>query len=260
MSWVITPTFYGFITDADAKDYLARVHAAEGQTLEPAVALAVEAFVVGCKADGIWTAIKASCILAGARTRLGALTPLVGSSPTGSNLIDGDYDRKTGIKGNTSNKSINTNYAIPSGDQNNAHGAVWCSEVMSPLGNILFGSADGGGIGAYPNSANSYVISVNSNGGLTGNITGVGNSTGLIGGSRSNSSNHNWIAGIRSGSITIGSDIPLTATVRVLSGVGVPTFNSSARVAFYSLGQSLNLSLLNTRVTTLINAFAAAIP
>ena len=36
-------------------------------------------------------------------------------------------------------------------------------------------------------------------------------------------------------------------------------FNNS-RLAFYSIGESLNLALLDARVTTLINAFAAAIP
>ncbi len=35
---------------------------------------------------------------------------------------------------------------------------------------------------------------------------------------------------------------------------------SNARIAFYSIGESLNLALLDARVTTLINAYAAAIP
>jgi hypothetical protein len=39
-----------------------------------------------------------------------------------------------------------------------------------------------------------------------------------------------------------------------------PTNYSNARIAFYSIGESLNLTQLDARVTTLINAFAAAIP
>jgi hypothetical protein len=35
---------------------------------------------------------------------------------------------------------------------------------------------------------------------------------------------------------------------------------SNARLAFYSIGESLDLALLDARVTDLINAFAAAIP
>jgi hypothetical protein len=41
---------------------------------------------------------------------------------------------------------------------------------------------------------------------------------------------------------------------------GTFTSFSNARLAFYSIGESLNLALLDTRVTALINAFAAAIP
>jgi hypothetical protein len=35
---------------------------------------------------------------------------------------------------------------------------------------------------------------------------------------------------------------------------------TNARLAFYSIGESLDLALLDARVTTLVAAFAAAIP
>jgi hypothetical protein len=35
---------------------------------------------------------------------------------------------------------------------------------------------------------------------------------------------------------------------------------SNARLAFYSIGEALNLALLDARITTLINAFAVVIP
>jgi len=62
--------------DPDALLYIAAVQAADGQPLEAGVRKAISDFVVGCKADGIWSAIKASCLLMGARTLAGALTPL----------------------------------------------------------------------------------------------------------------------------------------------------------------------------------------
>jgi hypothetical protein len=68
--------------------------------LEIGVQSAYNDFVVGCKADGIWDAIKASCILAGARTLSGSLTPLKGAAPTNFNFVSGDYNRKTGLVGN----------------------------------------------------------------------------------------------------------------------------------------------------------------
>jgi hypothetical protein len=49
--------------DPDAAAYIAAVEDTDGQALEAAVVDAIDAFVVGCKADGIWSAIKASCIL-----------------------------------------------------------------------------------------------------------------------------------------------------------------------------------------------------
>jgi hypothetical protein len=41
---------------------------------------------------------------------------------------------------------------------------------------------------------------------------------------------------------------------------GLAEGKSVARLAFYSIGESLDLALLDARVTDLINAFAAAIP
>jgi hypothetical protein len=52
--------------DTDAANYAMRVEAADGEPLEADVFSAINDFVLGCKADGIWDAIKASCILAGA--------------------------------------------------------------------------------------------------------------------------------------------------------------------------------------------------
>jgi hypothetical protein len=107
---------YTLPDDADAVAYIAAVEAADGQALETATRMAINSFVKGCKADGIWPAIKASCILAGARTLAGALVPLVGTGPTNVGpFVSGDYDRKTGL-GNPSNttKYLNSNFLTSS--------------------------------------------------------------------------------------------------------------------------------------------------
>jgi hypothetical protein len=83
-----------YTIDSDAAAYIAAVEAADGQALETATRTAIDSFVKGCKNDGIWNAIKASCILAGARTLAGALVPLVGTAPTSSlvtTMGDGAY-------------------------------------------------------------------------------------------------------------------------------------------------------------------------
>lgn len=62
--------------DADAADYVSRVQAADGEDLELGIVAAYHAFCLGCKDDGIWDAIQACCVIAGARTVAGALVPL----------------------------------------------------------------------------------------------------------------------------------------------------------------------------------------
>lgn len=96
--------------DADALAYLNAVEAADGQALESSVKSAINTFVIGCKADGIWNAIVASCIMAGARTVAGAIVPLRGNAPTNNNFVSGDYSRKLGLLGNDSNKYLATGY------------------------------------------------------------------------------------------------------------------------------------------------------
>jgi hypothetical protein len=105
------------------------VEAADGQALETATRMAINSFVKGCKADGIWPAIKASCILAGARTLTGALIPLVGSAPTNNGFIGigTDYVRKTGLVGNGSTKYLDSNRANNADPQNSNHNACWVS-------------------------------------------------------------------------------------------------------------------------------------
>jgi hypothetical protein len=72
--------------DADAAAYLRAVEAADGQALETPVKRAVDDFFKGCKADGTFSALKAACLLCGARTLAGALVPLVGTAPTNNNF------------------------------------------------------------------------------------------------------------------------------------------------------------------------------
>ena len=63
-------------TDADALDYLSRMATADGAGVETGVAVAVDAFYRDAKELGLFSSIRASCVLAGARTLAGALVPL----------------------------------------------------------------------------------------------------------------------------------------------------------------------------------------
>jgi hypothetical protein len=245
--------------DADAQSYVNAVEVADGQRIEDPVRFAINDFVLGCKADGIWNAIKASCILAGARTRLGALTPLVGTAPTSLNFVDGDYNRKTGLAGNASSKYLDSNRNNNADPQDSNHNAVYVSTA-------------GTGTQAYIGVSNNFASTGDNNFGRSspfffrnrmsalGSVAGTSTATGLIGMSRASSANFTVRINQTTSSSSAGtSQTPFNSNVIIFAGGGGAAA-TNARLAFYSIGESLDLAILDARVTDLINAFAAAIP
>lgn len=245
--------------DADAAAYIRAVQDADGAALEPAVAFAINKFVLGCKADGVWSAIKSSCILMGARTLSGALTPLVGTAPTNNNFVSGDYDRKTGLKGNASTKYLDSNRNNNADPQNSQHQVVYVS-VARTLGTHFCGFSTSDLVSLASSIAiRSRAVSAGDT--ATGS-SGNGGFTGLNGLSRTSSTA--WTYRFN-GTTTTG---PTTASSSPGSGnVYVFARNNSgaagyvnARMAFYSLGEGLTLANLDTRVSDLYTAIGAAIP
>jgi hypothetical protein len=257
MSLRINSDFNG-VTDPDAGAYIAAVEAADGnQLLEFGVGKAINDFVIGCKQDGIWTAIKASCILAGARTLTGALVPLVGTAPTNFNFVTGDYSRKTGLLGNGSSKYLNTNRNNNADPSTSNHIAAYITQGTTQVAaNTVIGAYTGVSDAFYigTDSGNTYQIFNRSI-----KITrGSNTSTGLIATSRASSSQFST----RFESTTVVHSIGLSAltqkSICVLGDNG--SLFGPQKVAFYSIGESLDLALLDARVTALITAFGVAIP
>ena len=259
--------------DADAQAYITAVETADGQDLEPAVRDAINDFVVGCKADNIWDAIKASCILAGARTLTGALVPLKGTAPTNFNFVDANYNRKTGLVGDGISTYLNSNRANNADPQNNAHisvyGTSWgttTSVAKFPLGRQIDGFNERGL--AVTTSLNSGNLSsrVQSTGGWAS--YGSPRATGFIGASRSTSSTLTIRNNTSSVSVAQVSAAPSTPSLFVFASSdgfapndgGAALGFDDSRLAFYSIGESLDLAQLDTRVTTLINAYGTVIP
>ena len=246
--------------DTDAQAYITAVEAADGASLETATRDAINAFVVGCKADGIWTAIKASCILAGARTLAGALVPLVGTAPTNFNFVSGDYNRKTGLVGNGSTKYLNTNRNNSASPQNNCHLSVWKNDTVSGsnpyfAGAYTAGYAIGTSIGQNGMYSNSTLAFADS---ATGDASSA---QGFHGHTRLSSSNVSFKrpgSNVKSVSNTSTTPPNFSHFVFAVSNAGTPAFYTVSRLAFYSIGESLDLALLDTHVTALINAFSTA--
>jgi hypothetical protein len=249
-----------FLEDADATAYISAIETADGQSLEPAVKTAINNFVAGCKSDGIWSAIKASCILAGARTLSGALVPLVGAAPTSINFVSGDYNRKTGLVGNTTTKYLNSNRAADAEPQNNASLAIWVSTPATAT-NLYY-------LGALRTTPTPTVVSaIATNVGLglrsSGNVNaGNRTGTGLAGVSRTASNSYNWRWAGATGTSTSASTGTYNGNIFVygINTNGAISNRSNGRLAFYSIGESLTLAFLNARVSTLMTELAAAIP
>ena len=249
--------------DTNAQTYITAVETADGASLETATRDAINAFVVGCKADGIWSAIKASCILAGARTLAGALVPLVGTTgPTNFNFVSGDYNRKAGLVGDGTTTRLNSNRNNNADPQNNRHAAVYANPPDNLFGYLIGARTPGTDVGSTQILQASISACVNN----TNALDSIGvempiNIFSLKGVSRSSSSS--YIARVN------GNNYAITRTSATAANQLYFIFNrqdlpastySSARIAFYSIGESLDLALLDTRVTALINAFSTAIP
>ena len=251
-----------FTYDEDAGNYIQAVETADAQALEPATRKAINNFVIGCKQDGIWTAIKASCILAGARTLAGALVPLVGTAPTNNGFIGigTDYVRKTGLVGNGSTKYLNSNRNNNADPQDNQHLSVYINTAGTSAineGYIGCGLANNGASHIFRGPTNNGIASRSRNG-SPGPFFGSANDIGLIGISRSAAGSYIQRNNLVDNTVSLSSQTPLDQSIVVFGRNQVAQTN--ARLAFYSIGESLDLARLDARVTDLINAFAVTIP
>ena len=255
----INPFQFAAAYDPDAQSYITAVEAADGQALEVGVKDAINDFVIGCKADGIWNAIKASCILAGARTLAGALVPLVGTAPTNFNFVAGDYNRETGLVGDGSTKYLDSNRNNNADPQNNHHLAAYSSSIQSGI--LSGGRFDPSGEGAKLLSNGVFRSLPDTDRGESFGSTVAGSAT-FVGLSRSSGTQYTARIGSQSSTISSNSTTPDDVNLFIFaqSTGGVAGVFTSSRLAFYSIGESLDLALLDARVTALVSAIAAAIP
>ena len=249
--------------DTDAQDFINRVIAADvlagnSSGLEVGVQNAINAFVVGCKADGIWSAIKTACILAGARTLAGALVPLVGPAPTnvGNAFVSSDYNRKTGLLGNSLTKNLNSNRNNSADPQNSNHNAVYVTAAGTGT-NVYIGC------GAATNEAGANNMGINAGTLFMRNRSSASfgssnaGATGLIGTSRSSSTAFDYRFNGSTQQHTLTSQPPFNGNMFVFSTTN-NNFRANARITFYSIGEYLILALLDARVSALLTAISAA--
>jgi len=259
----------GSAYDSDAQAYIDAVESADGQALETDVKEAYNNFFVGLKDDGIFSDLTACCIMMGARTISGALTPLVSSmaTPTNNNFVSGDYSRTQGLQGDGSTKYLDSNHLATADDTNDCHLAVY-EPVLHPSPSTpaaVIGYQDIGGTfnnafqlvyyftGTFIIRCKDANTSYNSRGGTAGfsGLSRAGPSTFTL-----RYAGNNYVK-------TATSSTPPATSLYVLAqnhyGVG-PQLPTNGKMSFYSVGASLNLATLESRVSTLVSEIGAALP
>jgi len=243
----------GGSTDPDAAAYIAAIRGAGsdiGTTAAQidATARAINRLVRRAKAEGIWPALGACCLLAGPTTLAGALVPLRGPAPTNFNFVGGDHNRASGLVGNGSDKFLSSNFSSTTPGQNNFHAAAFISQRHSS--GASFGTSYN--IGAAASGATGYSSRASDNLTIHRNRSSGGSSTteaasgGLCASSRSNSSSYSAMSFSASPvSVSATSQTPFSGSL-LLFAAGTdqsPASFSNERQAAYSFGTNLSLTL-----------------
>lgn len=194
--------------------------------------------------------------MAGARTLAGALTPLVGVAPTNANFTSADYDRKTGLKGNGANKYLNSNRLNNDDPQNSKHIGLYLTEIDTAVNRCYFGGGNIAGASSFSVSNSTQINHrVNTNSNHNYNT----NSVGFIGATRPSSSSVTARGGGNSFTFSSTAQTPTNDNNRIFSRTALQT-ETIARISFYSIGEHLDLALLDARVSTLMSDFQTSIP
>ena len=240
-------------TDSDCLTYLSAV--------ETGVAVAVDAFFRDSKAAGVFDALKACCILAGARTLAGALVPVVGDAPTNvaDGFVEGDFSRTSGLTGDGTSY-IDSGRANDDDPQNDQHMAVYVQSPNTGSTGAYIGNADTSGstvIGSNPVNLHVFARSQSVNADTYGN----GSETGFIGLTRSSSASYTFRLLSANQDSNNASSVPtgFTSLVFARDQDGTAINITDATIAFYSIGTSLSLEDLDTAVSNLINRLKFAL-
>jgi hypothetical protein len=241
---------------------------ADGAGVEVGVATAVDAFFRDTKAAGVFDALKACCILAGARTLAGALVPLKGDAPTPYGFVSGDYSRTDGLGDPGSASYLDSNRSDDTDPQNDIHLSAYVTQVDSrqangspPYAGFYVGSTSNSkttAIGPY-NSAEHFGLRTPTV--YPGTLVTSGSATGFRGCSRSSAASFTWRVDGVNGTKTQASGAHGSQNyfVAALNLNGSATRYADGKIAFYSIGTSLDLSKLDSHITSYVTAIGAAV-
>ena len=201
--------------------------------------------------------IKASCLLCGARTLNGSLTPLVGPEPTNFNFTGLRYDRKSGLLGDGATTYLNSNVLGGITAQNSFSLGAYVT-FLSNINGTLLGTLGFQALGtnALNISASQPVFTRNRS--FSGKSEVSNGTAGFTAMSRSNASSYIVRTGGSSSTANIASDgIENTSVLVFRRGLTVSPLYASHRLNLYFIGEALDLVILDNLFTSFTNTLAA---
>ena len=238
------------MTDSDAIAYVSGVSSLNGvASMGYTYRKGINDFVSGCKTDGIWTAIKSCCVLCGSNNLAGALYPLVGTAPNNAGFIDSrHYNRNNGLSNAGRLYYLDSNRNNNADPQDDQHMCVYVITPDSASTEYHYMGAGAGFTGATTISTDYRRRNRNF---TTANNGGASVRYSLNGMSRSNGSSFDFRYNGATLSSAMASQTPYNGNV-IIFHYAYNTGGTDATLAFYSIGTSLNLSVLESRVDVLI--------
>jgi hypothetical protein len=166
--------------------------------------------------------------------------------------------------GDGSTKYLDSNRNNNADPQNNKHIAVYASNISNVLQSFM--AATIGLTGGQTSITNAFDgnldMRINAQTPFIGLPISTGSTT-FVGGSRASSASFAYRAYGASSTATIASEDPALSNVNLFvfarNDNGTPQLLSPSRLAFYSIGESLDLALLDARVSNLMAAIGAAV-
>lgn len=248
----------GYDVAADA--YFAAITAA-GSSISTANKNAVNAFIVGCKADaspigGVsnWSAMKEACILAASDDYLGALVPLRGSAPTNNGFTNAHYSRTGGLTSASSRYLLSARNNDASAQNSHSMGLYLTATGAPAAGNRFMATTPTGNTSEIIGGASATKLNprFRNQSSTLGTLT-VASGLGFIGVSRSVSTGYEMRAWGTQSTFTDTSAVPKNSRI----GIFADAFGAQltpGTYQFYWIGDAVDLAALDARITTLIAA------
>jgi hypothetical protein len=205
---------------------------------------------------------KAMSFLCGARTLSGCLVPVVGPAPTNFNFTGPRYNRKTGLQGDGATTYLDSNRNNDADPQNSRHFGLYVSTASTQgVGNQYIGTQDatGGSLLGRSGIVTNLFGSLSNQSGEA--FTNRGGHTGFVGLVRNSSASIAMRSESTQATSAVASQTPRSESILVFARPGSPAqAYSNARISSYSIGESLDLAVLDARISTLMATLAAVLP